>query len=871
MLYTAKKPFANDIVQELAWAQAFRELPSDHRDRVVPHPPEATEILRWLGLGKVLRRLHVELAADGLDFAAAQSSGLGLAEFNEKDRWQVLVELQGRYHDLLDGQKLWDIQTARLKAIEFNEVRTDREIVLVGTVDLNATLRMMLDKVAEHVTAFIVAPEELAHRFDRHGCLVPTEWTGSEIPLRDDQLFQAEGPVEQVDAVSDWLAEVAGRVRNDEVAIGVLDESLVPQLQRQLEQYGVRGRWVEGIRLGETAPFRLLAAAVQLASRRRYEDLAAVVRHPDAEDWLEKEGRDDENTLVPGSLPAQLDLLYNARLPSRIPTGESLPDKTNWPGLALGIARIDRWLADAGERRRLRFWGVVFRKVLGDVYGDRTLHLDQPADETVHRTLNRLLEECDRLGTIPEALDRSELTAADAFQVAIASLAGETLPPPADPESVEILGWLELPLDDAPALILTSCNEGFVPRSTGADAFLPDRFRRGLGLLHNERRYARDAYAMSVLCHSRKELRVVFGRRDTADDPMMPSRLVFACAEDTLVQRARRFFGESKAPVMERRLLLASRDGIPEQSVFNRPEPVRSGKPIERIPVTHFKSYLACPYRYYLRHVRKLEAVDDCSRELDGGGFGTLLHRVLGTFGRDPKGPRSSTREQDVLNYLEELLIDESGRAFGRDNRRPAIRLQLEQARQRLEAFATHQAELVRQGWRIVYAEEDHDELSVPFEVSGSPIKLLGRIDRIDVHEDTKRVRILDYKTGDKAQHPLKTHFSQDQWIDLQLPLYRHLWPAKRLNLPATSEVELGYFNVPRQLDKTGVVIAEWDVDMLETADNVARRVVTAIRNEEFWPPADVPPEYSEDFAAICLDAVLQGPSLTEDEEVSVP
>ena len=151
-------------------------------------------------------------------------------------------------------------------------------------------------------------------------------------------------------------------------------------------------------------------------------------------------------------------------------------------------------------------WGPIFRDILGVVYGGRTLLLDNQEDEVLHRTLGKLLGACDMLDDIPEALDTASVSAADAFQVAMGPLGDEALPPPADPQAVEILGWLELPLDDSRALVVTSFNEGLVPQSASADAFLPDRLRRELGLLHNDRRYARDAYATSVLCRGREEL-----------------------------------------------------------------------------------------------------------------------------------------------------------------------------------------------------------------------------------------------------------------------------------------------------------------------------------------------------------------------------
>ena len=63
-----------------------------------------------------------------------------------------------------------DDQTARLKAIEFHECQTDRDVVLLGAVDLNVTMRKMLDQVADRVTALIFAPEDWQSRFDEHGC-----------------------------------------------------------------------------------------------------------------------------------------------------------------------------------------------------------------------------------------------------------------------------------------------------------------------------------------------------------------------------------------------------------------------------------------------------------------------------------------------------------------------------------------------------------------------------------------------------------------------------------------------------------------------------------------------------------------------------
>ena len=132
---------------------------------------------------------------------------------------------------------------------------------------------------------------------------------------------------------------------------------------------------------------------------------------------------------------------------------------------------------------------------------------------------------------------------------------------------------------------------------------------------------------------------------------------------------------------------------------------------------------------------------------------------MLGTFGRDRRGPRHSERADDTLEYLVECLKSVSKELFGSGVGRPAVRLQLEQVRQRLAAFALRQTRLVRDGWRIIYAEDDaNDKLSCLFSVDDKPVRLVGRIDRIDFHEGSRTLCILDYKTADRAMTPEKSH-----------------------------------------------------------------------------------------------------------------
>ena len=142
LLYQAKRPFADDLVQQLAWADALRKFDRAKLAAVVANRPDDGDADRWRDLGQLLQSLHRELASDGLDFDDVVKRGGLLPGLAETDCWRSLAEIQHAYLNTLDHLGLWDRQTARLFAIEHRECHSDRPIVLVASVDLNQSMRI---------------------------------------------------------------------------------------------------------------------------------------------------------------------------------------------------------------------------------------------------------------------------------------------------------------------------------------------------------------------------------------------------------------------------------------------------------------------------------------------------------------------------------------------------------------------------------------------------------------------------------------------------------------------------------------------------------------------------------------------------------
>jgi ATP-dependent helicase/nuclease subunit B len=853
-LYLPKRPFADSLTQQLAWAAALQSLPPKQLAPYLPHPPAAGDTPRWLAVGEVLRRLHLELAADGIDCRKVLAGADAVEGFAEHARWEALCLIQRAYLDQLDALDLWDKQTARLVAIEHREINTEKQVVLLGTVDLNRAQRQILDQIAPRVTALVVAPAVLAARFDAYGCLIPSQWTEIELPLADEQIERVDGPADQAEAVWRWLAGLNGRHRADEIVVGMPDERLAPQLERQLAQAGVATRQAIGKKLPETGPYRLLRIAADYAARGRFRDLAALVRHPDVFEWLA--ARLAEFGIPSASILLELDRYAADRLPARLEESRLESDSkcANLLAIHKRCHEIVAPLLTAPQK--LAAWAAGLRSVLLTVYGQRTL--EKEPDRFLLGSLAALNEAFDQMAAAPGAL-QPVLDAAEACRLALDGLADSPIAPPADPNAVELLGWLELPLDDAPALIVTTFNEGFVPSSMSADAFLPNALRQHLGLVDNDRRLARDAYSLSVLLASREQLKLVVAHRDAEGNPLAPSRLLFATDADRVVARARTFFSDLP-PAAPRRNLLAAAAPPRRQSDLVPPKPQPLAEPLTALGVTQFRDYIACPYRFYLRNVVKLQPLSDQADELDGGAFGNLVHGVLERFGRSEEAEplRRATEAELIARFLEERLDRVAAARFGK-TARAAVRVQLEQARLRLVAFAQWQARRTAEGWRIVFSEDTErskESLEAPFDVSGRPFTLRGRIDRIDYHDKLRILAVLDYKTADAGLGPERVHRRGEEWIDLQLPLYRHLLRAAGLavDLDDLAKIELGYILLPK--DSAGVkhAPADWDEALLQSADERARQIIADILAERFWPPIMPPPAFCEDLAAICQD-----------------
>ena len=862
-LYDVENPLASDLCQQLAWCKALMQTPS-WKIQELFQIESGFNIEQWQPYAKLISDLHRRLASDIWSFRSVVREVQALdRSFPELKRWEALKAIQDKYYELLSEVGLWDRQAARSVAARNGLCKTDRQVLLIGVADLNRSTRAMLEQIRDNVSVLVAAPNTSKDHFDEFGGLITEKWIEAKIQFPDDRIRVVDQAEDQAFATAHYITQLGERFSADQITIGVTDSLVEPQVCRSLNAIGVAHRNVMGVPLKETAPVQLMSAMIDYLERQDFRSYAALVRHPDFFQYV------CEKTKSNSWLP-KLDEYQQKGLPDRIEIGkantfgdpesirkryqhqEEIADRFVETAVQLNQVHdtVSKLLkALTGKKKPIANWTDAWCNVLTKIYGKRTLNKNVPDDLRTAAACRELYIALVDKQEVPDSWKLKE-PAARAMQVAIEAASESTVIEPPVTDAVELAGWLDLVLDDAPVLIVTGMNDENVPSSEHGHLFLPNSLCRDLGILDNDRRYARDAYALSVMTGVRDNLLLVVGRRDPAGEPLKPSRLLFADDNEVVARRASAFFGfHGKS---DSRFWLADPTDAPELQQLPIPKP-EIAQPIHSLTVTSFRDYLKCPYRFYLSRILRLETDVVELQELDGGAFGTLIHDVLEDFGKSEL--RDSENADEIFAYLSERLYFRERLNYG-GSRLPAVRVQIEQIKLRLRQFAPLQAQRAADGWRILSTEQYVEHAML---VDDEPFVIRGTIDRIDFHDAMGTVEIWDYKSADGGESPDRKHRNKQGWIDLQLPLYRHL--AKEVTALAEHDIEsarLGYVVLPRELDKCRFELANWSSEQLQQADDEARRIIRQVRSSRFWPPNRQPPEFSEQFGGICQDNVFE-------------
>jgi RecB family exonuclease len=204
------------------------------------------------------------------------------------------------------------------------------------------------------------------------------------------------------------------------------------------------------------------------------------------------------------------------------------------------------------------------------------------------------------------------------------------------------------------------------------------------------------------------------------------------------------------------------------------------------------ETFGVCPHRFFLETVLKVADVEEPEWELEltQRRRGLLEHKILERFYRNlPEAELLAMRGRDeLLPSLKERLQDLLDSEFDQHERQYPAASELLRRIERKLALGVLARFLVRDANDLVARdlrprwfelsfgsssreERPPDFPPVTIEVGGTEIRLRGRIDRVDISPDGKRIRVVDYKTG-KGNRQTGIEAKIEKGHALQLPIY---------------------------------------------------------------------------------------------------
>lgn len=830
---------ASPLQERAAWTEVLTRAPLKEMGALFPSPPEEQDLIWAAAVAETIANLRKTLGAGG---HSLDSAGPGLEGLDDLARWAQLARLEELYLATLSGWGLVDGESAKKAAAALAVLPEGvTKIKVFAVADAPPLFSVWLDQVAQRapVSVYVQAPVEQRHGFDETGMPRVSHWGDDalvECPLAHDRMHRVPGAEDQARLAVRLLGEMASTGQS--VAVGACDQALNSVLEGTLTAQGVRVYNPAGRSARQHSLVQVLRSGWRAARSAAWRDWVPFLRMDDVSRAL-----CGETGLLITKYYELIDEFDGTHLPPTIKDAQSIAGlHSEWadlvPVLTAAVNHAEGWGADTCE-------GAV-RNFLVWLYGER--EFDSVLEHQKHHgelfgEVIRLAMQVDAgraagigsseaaawLGLVFDALEEGQLT----------DLRGEA--------DLVLYGWLELLWEPAPGLVITGFNDEHVPGTLGADAFLPDKAKAALGLPCQAVRRARDAYFLKAIAEQRaagRTLHAVLGRQTAEGDALRPSRLLLDASDADLPLRVKHLFPA-------------------EDEVHPAPRPLRTQAfqltpPLRRwsrsaISPTALRRYLACPYRFYLSEVLGMKSVSTGQRELTPATLGSLTHEVFKAFADEPEIAESTDAEK-IGDWMVAELERRSVLMFGHE---PlfSVTLQVESLRQRLTAFASRQAELRSDGWRVLRAEE---KILPTWGVDLGGVSLSGKIDRIDYHERHNVFRVIDYKTSRKKPEEAHHRKAREEmladpnqswkcfddakgrtrcWVDLQLPLYARAVAAQ---LAKGAPVEAAYFLLPATVGE--VKLHSWEdlgATTLDAAEACAREAVGRIREGIFWPPSE--------------------------------
>lgn len=321
---------------------------------------------------------------------------------------------------------------------------------------------------------------------------------------------------------------------------------------------------------------------------------------------------------------------------------------------------------------------------------------------------------------------------------------------------LQIMGLLESRNLDFKNVFILNANEGILPATISNGSFIPYHLRQGVGLPTYSNNDSMFAYYVYRLLHKAENVYFFYNNVSDELSRAEPSRYIVQLELESGLecihyQQNIHFTTPQYSPIIIEK-------SPPVQRVLERYyHPEMTGI----LTPSALNVYMDCKLKFYFKYIANLYEQDTLADEIDPATFGNLLHNTMQniySIYQTTKEKKVLTQDDvpDLYGYVDGAIEKAMHTEFSPANASRSIEWVGDNyiIQQILKQYAHNILKLdIRQLPRQIPVMEEKYSFVYHHQW---PIRLGGRIDRIDVTDD--EVHVIDYKTGQTSNKNVFSH-----------------------------------------------------------------------------------------------------------------
>ena len=336
---------------------------------------------------------------------------------------------------------------------------------------------------------------------------------------------------------------------------------------------------------------------------------------------------------------------------------------------------------------------------------------------------------------------------------------------------VQIMGVLETRNIDFDNVLLLSCNEGNMPKGVNDSSFIPYSIRKAHGLTTIDNKVAIYSYYFHRLLQRAGDITIAYNNSTDNGHTGEMSRFML----QLLVESGQKIDHYSLTAKNQPTPLMPKAIEKDETALSKLEE-------MSKLSPSAINTYIRCKLAFYYQYIAHIKEPDSDPETIDNRMFGNIFHRAAYLIYKDITDHSPVIEKAHIQAYLSnrKLLASVVDRAFEEEECKTNNGLQIIN-REVIIEYVTKLLKIDQQlcPFSILAMEEEakvYTQLSFTIPsggalkggalVSSAPTKqynltIGGIIDRLDAVTDKQtgkpRIRVVDYKTGNKPSSPIKS------------------------------------------------------------------------------------------------------------------